>query len=570
MSKAERRAYRERLRKEKEERRRQKELEKASETPEQKYARRLLKKKLKEEKRAKEKEEKMAAASGDKFVWHKRLQQAESKGKTRKQLEEEDRQRREANMLELERVRKQREQRELERQQAEEEEAFLRQQRENEQFQEWIKQDEEFQLTQAKLRSEIRIKEGRSKPIDVLAKYIHSDATDTDITFQEPYKAIVGLSLDDLEDLHEDIKVYIQMEAENQDYWEDLLIICENEIEQAQRDKLMANPRAQAAHRRAVDSGINEAVKDDIDNVLRGKSSTQLTTMQSEIERRIASGEVLDIGYWETLLRELRTYLAKARLRERHQKHLEIKLQALREKRGDGTADDLFNADGSLALPAAGEAKEDEAVEREEMRGRSPEPVSLEEIDAELDMVDAADDADQLARARSAVLQNITQGMSESDRLFNAELQRGMGDDEELFASEIAVDQSSVAWKDKYRPRKPRFFNRVHTGFEWNKYNQTHYDSDNPPPKIVQGYKFNIFYPDLIDKSKTPSYKITPLPDEPGFCIIRFHAGPPYEDIAFKIVHRKWEYGRNTGFRYQFNHNILQLWFRFRREIYRR
>jgi hypothetical protein len=43
---------------------------------------------------------------------------------------------------------------------------------------------------------------------------------------------------------------------------------------------------------------------------------------------------------------------------------------------------------------------------------------------------------------------------------------------------------------------------RVHTGYEWNKYNQTHYDHDNPPPKIVQGYKFNIFYPDLIDKSK--------------------------------------------------------------------
>lgn len=29
-------------------------------------------------------------------------------------------------------------------------------------------------------------------------------------------------------------------------------------------------------------------------------------------------------------------------------------------------------------------------------------------------------------------------------------------------------------------------------GFEWNKYNQTHYDVDNPPPKIVQGYKFNV------------------------------------------------------------------------------
>lgn len=59
---------------------------------------------------------------------------------------------------------------------------------------------------------------------------------------------------------------------------------------------------------------------------------------------------------------------------------------------------------------------------------------------------------------------------------------------------------------EKYKPRKPKYFNRVHTGYEWNKYNQTHYDQDNPPPKVVQGYKFNIFYPDLMDKDTAPEY----------------------------------------------------------------
>lgn len=87
-------------------------------------------------------------------------------------------------------------------------------------------------------------------------------------------------------------------------------------------------------------------------------------------------------------------------------------------------------------------------------------------------------------------------------------------------------------WHDKYRPRKPKYFNRVHTGYEWNKYNQTHYDHDNPPPKIVQGYKFNIFYPDLVDKSKAPTYNIEKDGDSAETCIIRFHAGPPYEDIV--------------------------------------
>lgn len=59
----------------------------------------------------------------------------------------------------------------------------------------------------------------------------------------------------------------------------------------------------------------------------------------------------------------------------------------------------------------------------------------------------------------------------------------------------------------RYAPRKPKYFNRIHTGYEWNKYNQTHYDTENPPPKVVQGYKFNIFYPDLLDRSKAPTYR---------------------------------------------------------------
>ena len=93
-------------------------------------------------------------------------------------------------------------------------------------------------------------------------------------------------------------------------------------------------------------------------------------------------------------------------------------------------------------------------------------------------------------------------------------------------------------WHDKYRPRKPKYFNRVHTGYEWNKYNQTHYDHDNPPPKIVQGYKFNIFYPDLVDKSKAPTYTIEKDGNSTKTCIIRFHAGPPYEDIV-SLPHQK-------------------------------
>jgi hypothetical protein len=68
----------------------------------------------------------------------------------------------------------------------------------------------------------------------------------------------------------------------------------------------------------------------------------------------------------------------------------------------------------------------------------------------------------------------------------------------------------------RYAPRKPKYFNRIHTGYEWNKYNQTHYDTENPPPKVVQGYKFNIFYPDLLDRTVPPTYRCEGIHQSPN------------------------------------------------------
>src|ERR1700733_4295693 len=97
-----------------------------------------------------------------------------------------------------------------------------------------------------------------------------------------------------------------------------------------------------------------------------------------------------------------------------------------------------------------------------------------------------------------------------SEALYRAEAERDLDEEEELFnLEENIVNPTSYNWEDKYRPRKPRYFNRVHTGYEWNKYNKTHYEyvllfsyrpsislsfvsTDNPPPKVVQGYKVYI------------------------------------------------------------------------------
>lgn len=164
----------------------------------------------------------------------------------------------------------------------------------------------------------------------------------------------------------------------------------------------------------------------------------------------------------------------------------------------------------------------------------------------------------------------------EADIAFRNAASKAMGDisrsGDAPFGGEVAVESQVYWWHEKYKPRKPKYFNRVHTGYDWNKYNRTHYDADNPPPKTVQGYKFNVFYPDLIDPTKAPSYVIErDLESVDGStCILRFTAGPPYEDIAFRIVNKDWELNPKKGFKCVFDRGILQLYFNFRRQFYRR
>ena len=93
-------------------------------------------------------------------------------------------------------------------------------------------------------------------------------------------------------------------------------------------------------------------------------------------------------------------------------------------------------------------------------------------------------------------------------------LQESLEEDEEVFADEVTLARLGSGWepeqekKDKFALRKPRYFNCRKTGFEWNRFNQNHYQDAKNPPKIILGYKFNIFYPDLLDKFKTPQYHL--------------------------------------------------------------
>nr|XP_006826020.1 PREDICTED: cactin-like isoform X2 [Saccoglossus kowalevskii] len=621
--KQERRKLREERMRLKREKKRNKEMIKITETAEEKRARRLAKKAEKERKRKERMgwdKEMMEYTNADNpfgdpnlletFVWDKKNKKMGIKDNDKEDLKKKSRQKQIENRLELQKVKQRRQEREREKEERDRELEVMQRLKENEQYKEWEQQEDSFHLQQAKMRSKIRIQDGRAKSIDLLAQYISAeDEDDLAVEMHEPYKVLHGLSIVDLEDLLEDIKVYIELEqGKNVDFWKDMTIITEDELVKLRK----IDPKvADEVERR---EGINASVSSEVADVFKGKTSNQLLAMKDQILKRIKSGSAVDIGYWESLLQQLKAHMAKARLRERHQERLRNKLYRLQQEQrvapkplfpsgmtedeSNETEKDEVKDSDEIVLPPDGEEEEEgeegaskpststaeeqaegESILTEEdlirvsqdeyTNGRySPVLLTNKDLAADTLIFDAEEDDIRLQHARNQVL-GTGSAKDTAEAEFEKKAREGMGRDEATFAVEVPSDKLYL-WSDKYRPRKPRYFNRVHTGFEWNKYNQTHYDMDNPPPKIVQGYKFNIFYPDLIDKRNTPEYTLTSCEDNRDFSILKFHAGPPYEDIAFKIVNREWEYSHRHGFRCQYSNGIFQLWFHFKRYRYRR
>lgn len=593
---------------------------KALETPEEKRARRLAKKEAKKRKKREKMgwgEEYMGYTNTDNpfgdnnllgtFTWSKALDKKGIGHLTEKDLKERNKLIQEDNRLELQKVKQLRLEREREKAMREQELEMLQREKEAEHFKTWEEQEDNFHLHQAKLRSKIRIRDGRAKPIDLLAKYISAEDDDLAVEMHEPYTFLTGLTVSDLEDLLEDIQIYMELEqGKNVDFWRDMTIITEDEISKLR--KLETSGKGPGERR----EGVNASVSSEVQSVFKGKTYNQLQAISQGIESKIrAGGSNLDIGYWESLLQQLRAYMARARLRERHQDVLRQKLFKLKQEQGveseplfpilkqepesprdrtdqeepsseqPGSSSATAGPEDSANAPEGegkGDAGESVLMEEDLIQqslndydaGKySPKLLGNQELPFDAHVVDFEEDQQRLVLCRQQL--QVTGDASESpEDIFIRKAKEGMDGDEAQFSVEIPVTSRAYLWADKYRPRKPRFFNRVHTGFEWNKYNQTHYDFDNPPPKIVQGYKFNIFYPDLIDKRSTPEYFLEACQDNKDFAILRFHAGPPYEDIAFKIVNREWEYSHRHGFRCQFSNGIFQLWFHFKRYRYRR
>ncbi len=107
------------------------------------------------------------------------------------------------------------------------------------------------------------------------------------------------------------------------------------------------------------------------------------------------------------------------------------------------------------------EEDEDETLERER----------LEALENRKKML-----AKEAERLRTTATAKSNDKPLSEEEMFKKEAEAKLGEMEENFNEEAPLETRFYAWHDKYRPRKPRFFNRIRTGYEWNKYNQTHYD----------------------------------------------------------------------------------------------
>lgn len=127
----------------------------------------------------------------ERFVWRKKHEKIGIDKLDTDRISTIDRLKKEETQRELEKLARRKVEREREREEREREREAEQRQKESEYHREWEKQEDSFQLKQVKLRSKIRIEEGRAKPIDLLAKYISTEEDDLALDMHEPQTYLI-------------------------------------------------------------------------------------------------------------------------------------------------------------------------------------------------------------------------------------------------------------------------------------------------------------------------------------------------------------------------------------------
>eukprot|EP01080_Neovahlkampfia_damariscottae_P012114 gene12114-5606_t len=368
--------------------------------------------------------------------------------------------------------------------------------------------EEEFSYKQAKLRSKIRLKEKRAKPIDLILyslsfiekkeKFSLTEETTKEFSIYEKeiYKILLGLKLEELEEMKEDIILYSTYDQYS-DFWKALLKLCEYQMK--------------VLNQKIDKSFIQKEILEEILGDMNQMNYKELIDLENDVKYNLENNDVgLDMEFWDIILQEIELSKSKALLNDYHQKIQEA-------------------------------YKRDNTV------------IKKEPIESQLDKT----------TNNSLITEN---SLNEKEMLQRVTSYEETGDF--YFADEIPIS-SLYSWEKDIEPIKPKYSNRVCYGTDYEKLKQ-YYDSDLPPEKYITGYKFHIFYPDLIDVREPPTFFLDNESEDVEKCTIRFMGSAPYTDLAFEVQNRVWERSYKKGFLATFDKGMLVLHFGFKKKDYRR
>jgi len=509
----------------------------------------------------------------EQFVWSKNDdgQQEQTKKERRKQQE--------SVVAQINAVKERRKERDAEK--AEFERLKLEQERLEQQDEaaEFFEKEKKFHQMQVYKRTLVRVSDERTHNVDIMTRNIvvlealketegeitgvHSQKSDllkyftsSDIETRTVADIISYCCQDEesdtvkeLNEILEGLETFVEAERDPtwKQYWADAATVTSNRLS---KEKDGTEPTR----------GIHECVREDVLSQLDGKDPEQLEALRNQM---LATVHGVDMEFDEAIYRLITLRQAQQRLATTHAQVTRM-LHDIAAKMKD------VERPASLVSSTSTEADEgpSEAEKKlfAEVQAR-PLEEGEENMAANNEVSVAGDQSNKLTTTTTlvnGVPVTVTTGGNDNNSGSSSSSSRPPATDDQE-----EDEKRPPGWGYKYRSRKPQYLNKVKAGYDWNKYNRAHYDRDNPPPKTVQGYKFNIFYPDLMDNSVTPKY-VVEAADTQDFCIIRFTAGPPYEDLAFKIVNKEWEIGRRAGYKSTFQRGVLQLHFNFKRSFYRR
>lgn len=254
----------------------------------------------------------------EKFVWKKKIERDVAQGADLDMFSiKAEKKRQKERMAEIEKVKKRREERALEKAQHEEEMAMLARERARAEFQDWEKKEEEFHFDQSKVRSEIRLREGRAKAIDLLSKHLNG-SDDLDIELNEPYMVFQGLTVKEMEELRGDIKMHLDLDTETPthvEYWKALLVVCDWELAEARKKDALDRARVRGeeppAELLAEERGIHSRIEADVRDYLHKKTYRELEDIHAGVETQLRSGTAKVVEFWEAILKRIHIYKAK-------------------------------------------------------------------------------------------------------------------------------------------------------------------------------------------------------------------------------------------------------------------